>query len=319
MEGEIDGSVVSCGTRKDSRITIRSERTHKVLALRFSFVCRCSSEPLCIQDDMSKTFSKTDFMKMAIEEHLKCTKYPRVGAVIAKSGELLSTGYRGERGNVHAERVAIEKLRADQLRGSIIYTTLEPCVELFHDQDIQPCAELIINSGMNEVVIGVLDPNGSIYSQGFRKLLENNISVSFFNRKLRAAVEEKTFEYGEIHKIYGNGKRRVPVVHSGISIEVPYSKTDSRIIHIKWATLQATHGCVDLSSDNGAVRVAAGASSFGDITDPLVFRFPSHFARMKKGMIATVQPIGSTFFVLIKLIDIFENDIIFQWEVRNQN
>lgn len=268
---------------------------------------------------MSKIFSKTDFMKMAIEEHLKCTEYPRVGSVIAKSGELLSTGYRGERGNVHAERVAIEKLRADQLRGSIIYTTLEPCVELFNDQDIQSCAELIINSGINEVVIGVLDPNGSIYSQGFRKLLANNISVSFFNRKLRAAVEEETFEYGEIHKIYGNGKRRVPVVQSGISIEVHFSKTDSRIIPITWATLQPTHGCVDLSSDNGSVRVATGARNFGDVTDPLVFRFPSHFARMKKGMIATVQPVGSTFFVLIKLIDIFENDIIFQWEVRNQN
>jgi len=268
---------------------------------------------------MTKTFSKTDFMKMAIEEHLKCTKYPRVGAVIAKSGELLATGYRGERGNDHAERVAIEKLCADQLRGSTIYTTLEPCVKLFADQDIQSCAELIINSGITEVVIGVLDPNGTIYSKGFGKLLENNISVSFFNRKLQAAVEEETFEYGEIHKIYGNGKRRVPVVHSGISIEVYFSKTDLRSIPIKWASLQPTHGCVDLSSNNGAVRVAAGASSFGDITDPMVFRFPSHFARMKKGMIAIVQPAGSTFFVLIKLIDIFESDIIFRWEVRNQN
>jgi len=268
---------------------------------------------------MSKTFSKTDFMKMAIEEHLKCTEYPRVGAVIAKSGELLSTGYRGEQSNIHAERVAIEKLRADQLLGSTIYTTLEPCVELFNDQYIQSCADLIIDSGINEVVIGVLDPNGSIYSQGFKKLLENNISVSFFNRKLRAAVEEETFEYGEIHRIYGNGKRRIPVVHSGISIEVHFSKTDSRIIPIQWATLQPAYGCVDLSSDNGAVRVAAGARNFGDITDPSIFRFPSHFARMEKGMIAVVQPAGSTFFVLIKLIDVFENDIIFQWEVRNQD
>lgn len=107
-----------------------------------------STQPLCIQNDMTKTFSKKDFMKMAIEEHLKCTKYPRVGAVIAKSGELLATGYRGERDNVHAERVAIEKLCADQLHGSIIYTTLEPCVKLFNNQDIQSCVELIINSGV---------------------------------------------------------------------------------------------------------------------------------------------------------------------------
>ena len=142
--------------------------------------------------------------------------------------------------------------------------------------------------------------------------------MSFFNKNLRTAVEEETFEYGEIYKIYGNGKRRIPVVHSGISIEVHFSKTDLRSIPIKWATLQPTHGRVDLSSNNGAIRVASGVSSFGNITDPMVFRFPSHFARMKKGVIAIVQPVESTFFVLIKLFDIFENDIIFQWEVRNK-
>lgn len=38
---------------------------------------------------------------------------------------------------------------------------------------------------------------------------------------------------------------------------------------------------------------------------------------MKKDMIAIVQPEGATFCVLIKLIDLFDNDILFQWEVRN--
>ena len=54
-----------------------------------------------------------------------------------------------------------------------------------------------------------------------------------------------------------------------------------------------------------------------DITDPAVFRFPSHFARMSKGMIAVVQPVNSNFCVLVKLLDLFENDILFQWEVRS--
>ena len=38
---------------------------------------------------------------------------------------------------------------------------------------------------------------------------------------------------------------------------------------------------------------------------------------MKKDMIAIVLPEESTFCVLIKLINLFENDILFQWEVRN--
>ena len=120
-----------------------------------------------------------------------------------------------------------------------------------------------------------------------------------------------------IEKVFGGGKRRVPVVGSGIDIKVQFSEADQRTIDISWRTLQPSYGCVDLSSSNGAVRIAAGASRFNDISDPTIFRFPSHFARMKKDMIAIVQPEGSTFGVLIKLIDLFENDILFQWEVRN--
>jgi diaminohydroxyphosphoribosylaminopyrimidine deaminase/5-amino-6-(5-phosphoribosylamino)uracil reductase len=152
---------------------------------------------------------------------------------------------------------------------------------------------------------------------GFKKLLENNISVSFFNRKLRDAVEQETFEYGDIHKVVGGGKRRVPVVGSGIDIAVQFSNADLRTIPISWRTLQHAHGCVDLSSSNGAVRIAAGARNFGDITEPAVFRFPSHFARMTKGTIAIVQPSGATFCILVKLNEIFEKDILFQWEVRH--
>ena len=256
-------------------------------------------------------------MQIAIEEHLKCTEYPKVGVVIVKNGNILSTGYRGERTGIHAERVAIEKLEDEELINSTIYTTLEPCVKLHCKQSVESCAELIVNSGIKEVVIGVLDPNGTIYSQGFKFLLANNLNVSFFNRKLREAIEEETFEFGEIHKIIGHGKRRIPVVNSGLSLEVQFSESDTRIINIKWSTLQPIHGIVDLHSQNGAVRVASGASNFQDITDPMVFRFPSHVARMKKGMIAIVKPETATFYILIKLLELYENDILFQWEVRN--
>ena len=263
------------------------------------------------------TFSTSDLMKIAIEEHLKCSEYPRVGAVVAKGGKVLSTGHRGEIKKTHAERVAIEKLTREELVDSTIYTTLEPCVDLHDDQRVESCVDLIVSSGIKEVFIGVLDPNGTIYSQGFKRLIENNISVKFFSRKLRSAIEQETFDFGEVHAIYGSGKRRVPVVHSGTEIMMHFSKADARTIPIKWATLQPTHGCVDLSSLNGAVKVAAGARKFGDITDPTVFRFPSHFARMEKGLIAVVQPEGAGFCVLVQLIELYENDILFQWEVRN--
>jgi diaminohydroxyphosphoribosylaminopyrimidine deaminase/5-amino-6-(5-phosphoribosylamino)uracil reductase len=268
------------------------------------------------KNDMKK-YSRKDLMKIAIEEHLKCTEFPRVGSIVAKDGLILSTGYRGEISNIHAERVAIEKLNPLELLNSTLFTTLEPCVRLYQVQEIESCTDLIIKSGIKEVVIGVLDPNGTIYSQGYRALLENKIGVSFFDRDLRVAIDEETFEFGEIQKIIGNGKRRIPVVHSGISIDVRFSETDSREINFRWGTLQPTHGCVDLSSSNGAVRVASGATNFSDITDPMIFRFPSHFARMTEGMIAVVKPVGSTFCVLVKLNKIYQKDILFQWELRN--
>jgi diaminohydroxyphosphoribosylaminopyrimidine deaminase/5-amino-6-(5-phosphoribosylamino)uracil reductase len=261
-------------------------------------------------------YSRNDLMKIAIEEHLKCTEYPRVGAVIAKEGIILSTGYRGEINTFHAERIAIEKLTTEQLQNSTIYTTLEPCINMQENQVTECCANLIVQSGIREAVIGVLDPNGTIYSQGYRKLLENKISVSFFNRRLREAVEEETFEFGNIHKLIGAGKRRIPVV-SETSLEVQFSERDSRTINLRWNTLQPQHGIVDLLSENGAVRIASGTTKFEDITEPMVFRFPSHVARLSKGMIAIIKPSNTTFFVLIKLLEIYENDILFQWEVRN--
>tara|TARA_R110001599_G_scaffold279112_1_gene480449 strand:- start:211 stop:411 length:201 start_codon:yes stop_codon:yes gene_type:complete len=63
--------------------------------------------------------------------------------------------------------------------------------------------------------------------------------------------------------------------------------------------------------------MAAGARNFSDITDPTVFKFPSHFARLKKGMITVVQPASAGFCVLVRLIDLYQNDILFHWEVRN--
>lgn len=256
-------------------------------------------------------------MKIAIEEHLKCTDFPRVGALIAKDGKLLSTGFRGEINGKHAERIAIEKLNADELRDSTIYTTLEPCVTVQDGQSIECCTDLIIKSGIREAIIGVLDPNGTIYSQGYRKLLESKISVSFFDRNLRQAVEEETFEYGYLHKLIGAGRSKVPVVHGGTHLEIQFSINDKRTIRIRWSTLQPKHGIVDLLSENGAVRVASGVTQFSDITDPMIFRFPSHYARLSEGMIAVVKPNNATFTVLIQLIKIYDNDILFQREVRN--
>lgn len=268
---------------------------------------------------MNEILSDTQLMEIAIEEQKKCSSYPKIGAVIVNNGQVLSKAYRFEVQGKHAERIAIEKLDPSKLIGSTIVTTLEPCVEFNEKQPEISCAELIISSGFKEVIIGVLDPNGKVYCQGYEKLLEKNIKVSFFTPTLRGIVESNTFKYGDCSKGYGPaGKRRVAVVGNGKKFTIQYSNSDERSIDFRWGTLQFTHGVVDLLCNSDSIRCAIGAKNFSDISDPLVFRETSHCARMKAGEIAVIFPSDGLFIVLIKLLGITESDIFFQWQVRSK-
>lgn len=268
---------------------------------------------------MSDVLSAPELMIIAIEEQNKCISFPKIGVVIAKDGKVLSRAYRSEVEGKHAERIAIEKLEQSELIGSTIVTTLEPCVEMHDAQPEKCCAELISNLGVKEVVIGVLDPNGKIYCQGYETLLKSSVKVGFFDAHYREIVESNTFKYGDCSKGYGpSGKRRVAVVGSGKNFSIQFSKKDERTINFKWQTLQFIHGIVDLICQNDSIRCAMGARYFDDISDPLVFRETSHFARMKKGDIAIISPTNGTFIILVKLLDLTESDIFFQWQVRDK-
>jgi diaminohydroxyphosphoribosylaminopyrimidine deaminase/5-amino-6-(5-phosphoribosylamino)uracil reductase len=263
---------------------------------------------------------KTDLMKIAIEEQRKCSEYPKVGSVIAKDGKVLSKGYRGEKPKIHAERVAIEKLSNEQLQGSTLFTTLEPCIKC-ENIEIEPCANLIIRSGIKKVVIGVLDPNGIIYSNGYKLLRENDIKVNFCDRDLYEIIEKTTFKYGPMNKLIGSGRCRVLVLNGGTDIDIQFSEKDTRQFQIKWGGLamgqngrQVYIYCYD---GDKAVKEAAGVTDFSDITDPMVFRGGSHVITMIKGTIAIVKPQKATFYVLVKLEELFENYISFKYEVRN--
>ena len=107
---------------------------------------------------LTKKYSNSDLMKIAVEEYLKCTEYPKVGVVVAKDGLILSTGFRGEVAKKHAERVALEKLAMPDRIRSTVFTTLEPCVALQANQATESCAELIIASGVREVLSVCLIP-----------------------------------------------------------------------------------------------------------------------------------------------------------------
>ena len=112
------------------------------------------------------TQTDLDMMALAIEEAKKAGALGEVpiGAVIARKGEVISTGHNlretDHNALAHAEILAIDaackKLGGWRLSGCTLYVTLEPC---------PMCAGAIINSRIDKVVFGAFDPKaGSLGS-----------------------------------------------------------------------------------------------------------------------------------------------------------
>ncbi len=115
------------------------------------------------------------FMRMALRlaRRGRPSPNPRVGAVIARDGEVLATGYHRAAGEPHAEAMALAKLDF-RAPGATLYVTLEPCV---HYGRTPPCAESIVSAGISEVVAGMVDPNPRVRGRGIERLREAGIRV----------------------------------------------------------------------------------------------------------------------------------------------
>lgn len=99
---------------------------------------------------------------------------PLVGAVITDGlWKIYGEGYHRRWGGPHAEVNAVagvisagyeDKLRAPE---TTIYVTLEPCS---HYGKTPPCAKMLVNRGIRNVVIGSLDPNPRVAGRGAQML-----------------------------------------------------------------------------------------------------------------------------------------------------
>lgn len=116
--------------------------------------------------------------------------HPFVGVAVVKDNEIIATAYRGEiDSGEHAEFTVLEKkLQSEQLTGSIVFTTLEPCTTRNHPK--LPCVERIIERKVKKVWIGILDPNKKITGKGVERLREANIEVAFYPGEFTPIIEE---------------------------------------------------------------------------------------------------------------------------------
>lgn len=125
---------------------------------------------------------------------------PKVGAVLTRDGKFIGGAYRGElRAGEHAEyTLLVRKLDGVDLRGTTLYTTLEPCTCRNHPKI--PCVEHILARGIERVVIGMVDPDGRIRGNGELSLQDAGVDVARFDADLMRAVRQLNRDFYELHR-----------------------------------------------------------------------------------------------------------------------
>ncbi len=112
-------------------------------------------------------------LRLAGRARGKTSPNPLVGAVLARNGRKIATGYHLRAGDPHAEVVALTKAGSDA-KGSTLYVNLEPCC---HYGKTPPCADLIVKTAIKRVVVGTVDPNPLVAGKGIALLRQAGIEV----------------------------------------------------------------------------------------------------------------------------------------------
>jgi diaminohydroxyphosphoribosylaminopyrimidine deaminase/5-amino-6-(5-phosphoribosylamino)uracil reductase len=98
---------------------------------------------------------------------------PAVGAVVIKDGLAVGMGYTQPVGCEHAEVMALRQA-GDKAQDATMYVTLEPCP---HYGRTPPCTQAIIEAGVSDVHIALLDPNPMVCGRGVSRLNEKGVKT----------------------------------------------------------------------------------------------------------------------------------------------
>ena len=101
---------------------------------------------------------------------------PSVGCVIVKDDIIISEGCTSAYGGNHAEVNAINNVKnKNDLKGSTLYVTLEPCS---HHGKTPPCVEIINKYNISDVIIGTVDISSKVNGKGILFLEKKKIKVT---------------------------------------------------------------------------------------------------------------------------------------------
>jgi len=134
---------------------------------------------------------------------------PLVGALVVKNNRIIARGHHKKAGLPHAEVVALS-LAGRRAFGATLYVTLEPCA---HFGRTPPCTDMIIKSGISEVIIGMLDPNPINNGRGREILCKHGIKVEV------GFLEDKLHDMNEAYLKYISQKMPYITVKVGQSLD----------------------------------------------------------------------------------------------------
>ena len=116
---------------------------------------------------------------------------PLVGSVIVYKNKIIGEGWHQKAGTPHAEVHAIASVQDKSLlKEATLYVNLEPCN---HFGKTPPCAKLIVEHKIPQVVIGCIDPFEQVNGSGVKTLEKAGIKVT--TAVLEAKAPEQTFFY----------------------------------------------------------------------------------------------------------------------------
>ena len=200
------------------------------------------------------------FMQRALEL-AHCGRFtvspnPRVGCVIVKrmgaGWRLIGEGFHREKGGPHAERTALENCVEDP-RGASMYINLEPCC---HQGSTPPCTDALLEAGIAEVTISLLDPFPQVSGRGCEVLRAHHVEVQVGLLEEEALYENRFF----IHR-HRTGWPWV-ILKAAASLD---GKLATREGDSKWITSEASRRHVhETRAEVDAVVVGAGTAARDD-------------------------------------------------------
>ena len=162
-------------------------------------------------------------LKLASKGSEQTKPNPKVGALVVKEREIVGKGYHAKAGDNHAEVIALKEAGI-KANGATLYITLEPCS---HHGKTPPCVDLIIQSGVREVVVACKDPNPHVNGGGLDILKTHNIKVIEDILSLQATELNKGF--------FSRMSNKRPYIRSKIATSID-GKTSLKSGESKWIT-----------------------------------------------------------------------------------